>query len=120
LGTVLHPAIATGQVIGGVAQGIGQALLERTVYDEESGQLLSGSFMDYALPRADDLPMIASVLTGEPTGNNPLGMKGAGEVGPIGAPGAVVNAIVDALGGRDFEMPATPERIWRALHTSDE
>ncbi len=116
LGTVLDPAIATGQVIGGAVQGIGQALLERTVYDEESGQLLSGSFMDYALPRADDLPAFTSVLTGEPTRNNPLGMKGAGEVGPIGAPGAVINAVVDALGGRDFEMPATSERIWRAMH----
>jgi carbon-monoxide dehydrogenase large subunit len=116
LGTVLNPAIATGQVIGGVVQGIGQALLERTVYDEESGQLLTGSFMDYGLPRADDVPVFTSVLTGPPSLNNPLGMKGAGEVGPIGAPAAVVNAVVDALGGRDFEMPATPERIWRTMH----
>ena len=115
LGTVLNPAIATGQVIGGVVQGIGQALLERTVYDSDSGQLLSGSFMDYALPRAHDVPVITSVLTGRPSLNNPLGMKGAGEVGPIGAPAAVVNAVVDALGGRDFEMPATPERIWLAM-----
>ena len=115
VGNVLNPAIATGQVIGGVVQGIGQALLERTVYDAESGQLLTGSFMDYALPRADDVPDFRSVLTGPPSLNNPLGMKGAGEVGPIGAPAAVVNAVVDALGGRDFEMPATPERIWRAM-----
>jgi len=119
LGTLLHPAIATGQVIGGVVQGIGQALLERTVYDEESGQLLTGSFMDYGLPRADDLPDIASVLTGEPSLNNPLGMKGAGEVGPIGAPAAVVNAVVDALDGRDFDMPATPETVWRAMSRED-
>jgi carbon-monoxide dehydrogenase large subunit len=118
LGTVLNPVIATGQVIGGVVQGIGQALLERTVYDEESGQLLSGSFMDYGLPRADDVPDFNYALTDEPTRNNPLGMKGAGEVGPIGAPAALVNAVVDALGGRDFEMPATPETVWRALRGS--
>jgi carbon-monoxide dehydrogenase large subunit len=115
LGTVLDAAIASGQVIGGVVQGIGQALLERTVYDADSGQLLSGSFMDYALPRADDLPAFTTVLTGRPSLNNPLGMKGAGEVGPIGAPAAVVNAVVDALDGQDFEMPATAERIWLAM-----
>jgi len=115
LGTVLHPAIATGQIIGGVVQGIGQALLERTVYDSDNGQLLTGSFMDYGLPRADDLPLFTSVLTGQASINNPLGMKGAGEVGPIGAPAAVINAVVDALGGRDFEMPATPETIWRVM-----
>ncbi len=72
--------------------------------------------MDYALPRADDVPEFTSRLTGEPSLNNPLGMKGAGEVGPIGAPAAVVNAVVDALGGRAFEMPATPERIWLAMN----
>jgi carbon-monoxide dehydrogenase large subunit len=115
LGTVLNPAIATGQVIGGVVQGIGQALLERTVYDADSAQLLSGSFMDYALPRADDLPVFKTLLTGQPSRNNPLGVKGAGEVGPIGAPAAVANAVVDALGGQDFDMPATPERIWLAM-----
>jgi len=116
---VLNPAIATGQIIGGVVQGIGQALLERTVYDSDSGQLLSGSFMDYGLPRADDVPEFASLLTGRPSLNNPLGMKGAGEAGTIGAPAAVVNAVVDALGGRDFEMPATPERIWLAMGNAD-
>ena len=115
LGTVLNPTIATGQVIGGVVQGIGQALLEETIYDDDSGQLLSGSFMDYALPRADDLPVFTSVLTGRPSLNNPLGAKGAGEVGPIGAPAAVANAVVDALGGREFDMPSTPERIWLAM-----
>ena len=115
LGTVLNAAIATGQIIGGVVQGIGQALLERTVYDSDSGQLLSGSFMDYGLPRADDVPEFVSLLTGRPSLNNPLGMKGAGEAGTIGAPAAVVNAVVDALGGRDFEMPATPERIWLVM-----
>jgi carbon-monoxide dehydrogenase large subunit len=120
LGTVLNPAIATGQVIGGVVQGIGQALLERTVYDADSGQLLSGSFMDYALPRAGDLPEFITRMTGQPSVNNPLGMKGAGEVGPIGAPAAVINAVVDALGGRDFEMPATPERIWLTMNAADD
>ncbi|MCK5362612.1 MAG: molybdopterin-dependent oxidoreductase, partial [Gammaproteobacteria bacterium] len=118
LGTVLNPTIATGQVIGGVVQGIGQALLERTVYDADSAQLLSGSFMDYALPRADDVPPFTTLLTGQPSRNNPLGMKGAGEVGPIGAPAAVTNAVVDALGGQDFEMPATPERIWLAMRAA--
>ena len=120
VGTVLNPAIATGQIIGGVVQGIGQALLERTVYDADSGQLLSGSFMDYGLPRADDVPDFTSVLTGPPSLNNPLGMKGAGEVGPIGAPGALINAVVDALGGQDIEMPATPERVWRAMRGSED
>jgi len=115
LGTVLNPAIATGQIIGGVVQGIGQALLEGTVYDADSAQLLSGSFMDYALPRADNVPAFTTLLTGQPSRNNPLGMKGAGEVGPIGAPAAVANAVVDALRGRDFDMPATPERIWLAM-----
>jgi carbon-monoxide dehydrogenase large subunit len=115
LGTVLDRAIATGQVIGGVVQGIGQALLERTVYDADNAQLLSGSFMDYALPRADDVPVFTTLLTGQPSRNNPLGMKGAGEVGPIGAPAAVANAVVDALHGQDFDMPATPERIWLAM-----
>ncbi len=115
LGTVLNPAIATGQIIGGVVQGIGQALLEGTVYDADSAQLLSGSFMDYALPRANDVPVFTTLLTGQPSRNNPLGMKGAGEVGPIGAPAAVANAVVDALRGQDFDMPATPERIWLAM-----
>ena len=119
LGTVLHPAIATGQVIGGVVQGIGQALLERTVYDADSAQLLSGSFMDYALPRADDVPVFKTLLTGQPSRNNPLGVKGAGEVGPLGAPAAVANAVTDALGGQDFDMPATPERIWLAMGNAD-
>ena len=115
LGNVLNEPIALGQVMGGIAQGIGQALLEHTVYDPDSGQLLSGSFMDYCLPRADDLPFFSTILVGEPTRNNPLGTKGVGEVGCIGAPAAVMNAIADALGGVDVEMPATHERVWRAL-----
>jgi carbon-monoxide dehydrogenase large subunit len=118
LGNVLNEGLATGQIMGGVVQGIGQALLERTCYDRESGQLITGSFMDYGLPRADDLPSFTGSLAGEPCRANPLGMKGAGEVGTIGAPAAVVNAVVDALGGRDIEMPTTPERVWRLIRDS--
>ncbi len=115
LGTLLNPAIARGQVVGGLAQAIGQALLEEAVYDPDSGQLVTGSFLDYALPRASDLPRFDLVQTGEPTGNNPLGMKGAGECGNIGGCAAVINAVVDALGHDAIDMPATPERVWRAL-----
>src|SRR5581483_8985039 len=107
-----------GQVHGGVAQGIGQAVFERTAYDPSSGQLLSGSFMDYALPRADDLPDIEVELIEVPCASNPLGVKGAGEAGAVGSPPAVMNAIVDALadaGVRTVDMPATPERVWEAL-----
>ncbi len=115
IGNVLNEGIATGQILGGVVQGIGQALLERTYYEPESGQLITGSFMDYAMPRADDLPSFTGSLLGEPCRANSLGTKGAGEVGPIGAPAAVVNAVVDALDGRDIEMPTTPERVWRLI-----
>jgi aerobic carbon-monoxide dehydrogenase large subunit len=107
-----------GQVHGGVAQGLGQALLERTWYDIASGQLLSGSFMDYALPRADDLPDFEVDLLEVPSGANPLGVKGAGEAGSVGSPPAIVNAIIDALsadGVTHIDMPATPEVIWKAL-----
>jgi len=99
-------------------QGLGQALLEHTVYDD-SGQLLSGSFTDYAMPRADDLPYFSFTTHNIPCTANPLGIKGAGEAGAIGAPPAVINAIVDALyakGVRHIDMPATPPRIWAALH----
>jgi carbon-monoxide dehydrogenase large subunit len=98
---------------------VGQALLESTVYDDESGQLLSGSFMDYTMPRADDLPAIElSLLEDTPCTTNPMGIKGAGEAGAIGACPAVMNALLDALrplGVRRLDMPATPERVWRAL-----
>ncbi len=117
-GTIVNPLIVRGQVQGGVAQGIGQAILERTAYDPESGQLLSGSFMDYALPRADSVPEIEVELIEIPCLANPLGAKGAGEAGAVGSPPAVINAIVDALGSRGvrhLDMPATPERVWRAL-----
>jgi len=113
-GTLVNPMIVEGQVHGGVAQGIGQALLEHVVYDEH-GQLLTGSLMDYCLPRADDLPDIEVGFTNTPTTTNPLGIKGCGEAGAIGAPPAVVNAITDALGGRDIDMPATPEKVWRII-----
>jgi len=117
-GRVVNPLLLAGQVHGGIAQGIGQALLERTVYDRDSGQLLSGSFIDYALPRADELPNYGFSYNEILCRNNPLGIKGAGEAGAIGAPPAVINAIVDALSARgihSIDMPATPERVWRAL-----
>ena len=97
---------------------MGQALFENIVYENESGQLLSASFQDYTMPRADDVPFFNASSHPVPTGTNPLGVKGAGETGTVGAPPAVVNAIVDALsssGVTDIEMPATPERVWRAL-----
>src|SRR6185312_365123 len=117
-GKTVNPLIVRGQVAGGVAQGFGQAVLENTVYDPSSGQLLSGSFMDYALPRATELPDIEVELLEIPCASNPLGVKGAGEAGAVGSPPAMVNAIIDALsadGLTDIDMPATPERIWRAL-----
>ena len=120
-GTVINPLLAAGQVYGGIAQGIGQALLENAVYDEETGQLLTGSFMDYAMPRASDLPMMDVSWNEIPCRTNPLGVKGAGEAGSIGAPPAVINAIVNALaeyGITHIDMPATPERIWSAIRAA--
>ena len=117
-GKTVNPLIVRGQVAGGVAQGFGQAVLENTVFDPDSGQLLSGTFMDYALPRADVLPEIEVELLEIPCASNPLGVKGAGEAGAVGSPPAVINAIIDALSGdgvTDIDMPATPERVWRAL-----
>lgn len=117
-GKVLNPMMLAGQIHGGVAQGAGQALLERCVFDPDSGQLLTGSLMDYALPRADLLPSITVKLNEVPCRTNALGMKGAGEAGAIGAPPAIVNALVDALHHRGVEhldMPATPERLWDVL-----
>ena len=118
VGRAINPLVVRGQVHGGVAQGLGQAMLERTAYDPESGQLLSGSFMDYALPRADDLPDIQVDLIEVPCASNPLGVKGAGEAGAVGSPPAVINAVVDALSGdgvTHIDMPATPDVVWRAL-----
>ncbi len=120
-GTAINPLLLVGQVQGGLAQGIGQALLERTAYDPATGQLLSGSFMDYALPRAADLPDLDVHLHGVPTGSNPLGVKGAGQAGAIAAPPAVVAAVLDALsplGITHLDMPLTPERVWQAVRTA--
>ncbi|WP_426956391.1 xanthine dehydrogenase family protein molybdopterin-binding subunit [Muricoccus radiodurans] len=115
VGHALNPLIVRGQVHGGVAQGVGQAFLERTAYDPDSGQLLSASFMDYALPRAVDLPDIEVELVSVPCLTNPLGVKGAGEAGAVGSPPAAMNALVDALSGTEIDMPATPEVVWKAL-----
>jgi aerobic carbon-monoxide dehydrogenase large subunit len=120
-GRLINPLLTEGQVQGGIAQGIGQALLEHTVYDPRSGQLLSGSLMDYALPRADDVPNFDIALAEAPTRSNPLGVKGCGQAGAIAAPQAVLNALMDALaplGIRHLDMPATPERVWRAIRAA--
>ena len=120
-GTIINPMIVEGQVHGGLVQGIGQALLENCVYDRETGQLLTGSFMDYAMPRADDFPefKIGTVCT--PCTHNPIGAKGCGEAGAIGSPPAVINAVLDALGSmgvKDFDMPASPSRVWEAIQAA--
>jgi carbon-monoxide dehydrogenase large subunit len=118
VGNIINPMIVEGQIHGGIAQGVGQALYEGAVYDNETGQLLSGSMMDYTLPRADNLPMIKTDHTETPCPFNPLGVKGCGEIGTIGATPAVINAIIDALGDygvTDISMPATPEVVWRAM-----
>jgi carbon-monoxide dehydrogenase large subunit len=119
-GRTINPLLLEGQVHGGIVQGIGQALLEHAAYDPDSGQLLSGSFMDYAMPRADDVPPFAFSTHNVPSTANPLGVKGAGEAGAVGAPPAVINAIVDALhrrvGLRHIDMPATPRRVWEMLN----
>ncbi|MEM5438041.1 xanthine dehydrogenase family protein molybdopterin-binding subunit [Paraburkholderia diazotrophica] len=121
-GNVINPMIVEGQVHGGLGQGIGQAMLERCVYDNESGQLLSGSYMDYAMPKASDLPSFTvETAKGTPCTHNPLGVKGCGEAGAIGSPPAVINAIIDALaplGVKDLQMPATPHRVWSAIHAA--
>jgi carbon-monoxide dehydrogenase large subunit len=118
-GRIVNPMIVAGQVHGGLAQGIGQALLEACVYDKATGQLLTASYNDYAMPRADDLPSFALSTHATLCTHNPLGVKGCGEAGAIGAPAAISNAIVDALksyGVRHVEMPATPEKLWRVIH----
>ena len=115
-GRAMNPKLLEGQVQGGTVQGIGQALLEHTVYDP-SGQLLTGSFMDYAMPRAADLPPLDCGFHHVPCTTNPLGVKGAGEAGAVGAPAAVVNAVANALGVRHLDMPLTPQKVWSALET---
>jgi carbon-monoxide dehydrogenase large subunit len=122
-GAVINPLLLRGQVHGGIAQGVGQAMLERCVYEEGSGQLITGSLTDYTLPRAEDLPTLDFRCNVVPCRTNPLGVKGAGEAGAIGAPPALVNAVVDAvaeLGIDHLDMPLTPERLWRALRDAAE
>jgi len=114
-GNIINPMIVEGQVHGGLAQGIGQALLESVHYDG-SGQLLTASFMDYAMPRADDLPSFKVSHQNTPCPNNPLGIKGCGEAGAIGSPPALINAITDAIGNNNLEMPATPEKVWALIN----
>ena len=114
-GRLINPMIVEGQVHGGLAQGIGQALLEHAVYDE-NGQLVTASFMDYAMPRAEDLPSFKVQHTMTECPGNPLGVKGCGEAGAIGASAAVINAITDAIGNNDLAMPASPDRVWHAIH----
>jgi carbon-monoxide dehydrogenase large subunit len=117
-GRIINPMIVAGQVHGGLAQGIGQALLEGCVYDKETGQLLTGSYNDYAMPRADDLPSFALSTNTTLCTHNPLGVKGCGEAGAIGAPAALTNAVVDALkpfGVKHVDMPITPEKLWRII-----
>ncbi|WP_417248086.1 xanthine dehydrogenase family protein molybdopterin-binding subunit [Celeribacter sp.] len=119
-GNLINPMLAEGQVHGGVAQGIGQALTEMVVYDED-GQLLTASFMDYAMPRADDVPFVKFISEPVPSTHNAMGMKGCGEAGTVGALAAVANAVTDALwplGVRQIDMPFTPEKVWRALNTA--
>ncbi|EIM77899.1 xanthine dehydrogenase, molybdenum binding subunit apoprotein [Nitratireductor aquibiodomus RA22] len=116
-GTIINPMIVEGQVHGGIAQGVGQAMLENVVYDED-GQLLSASYMDYTMPRADNVPSFAIHHHSTKSPSNPLGMKGCGEAGAIGTPPAVINAITDAIGNNDLQMPATPPRVWAALQAA--
>lgn len=120
-GRVLNPLLLEGQLHGGVVQGLGQAMLEHVVYDRDSGQLLSGSLMDYCLPRADDVPFMSLETVETPSPFNPLGVKGCGEAGAAGAPPALMNAIMDALaplGVAHLDMPATPLRVWEAIQAS--
>ncbi len=114
-GILINPMIVEGQVHGGIAQGVGQAMLEGTIYDE-SGQLVTASFMDYCMPRASDVPSFNVAMTNTPCPSNPLGVKGCGEAGAIAAPAAMINAITNALGHEDIAMPATPQAVWRAIH----
>jgi carbon-monoxide dehydrogenase large subunit len=123
VGRAVNPLIIHGQTHGGIAQGVGQALLEHCFYDADRGQLLSGSFMDYAMPRADMLPFYTTEISEVPSTTHPLGIRPAGEGGTTPALAVVINAIVDALsefGVRHIELPATPERIWRALHGKEQ
>ena len=121
VGRAINPLILHGQTHGGIAQGVGQALLENSYYEPQNGQLLAASFMDYAMPRADALPSFATTLSEVPSPTNRLGVRSGGEGGTTPALAAVINAIVDALaelGVRHIEMPATPERVWHAIRAA--
>jgi carbon-monoxide dehydrogenase large subunit len=121
VGTVINPLTLAGQIHGGVAQGMGQIMMERVIYDPDSGQLLTASFMDYAMPRADTMCSMKIVSNPVPTATNPLGVKGAGEAGCVGAMPAIMIAIMNALaerGVRELDMPATSDRVWRALQSA--
>jgi carbon-monoxide dehydrogenase large subunit len=118
VGAVMNPLLLEGQLHGSIAQGLGQALFEDVVYERDSGQLLTGTFMDYAMPRAADVPDIRAGLHLVPTGTNLLGVKGGSEAGNVGAPPAIVHAVIDALspwGVTDVPLPATPERLLRLI-----
>ena len=117
-GNIINPMIVEGQVHGGIAQGVGQALLEGAHYDDASGQLLTASYMDYTMPRADDLPSFQLSHQNTPCPGNPLGIKGCGEAGAIGSPPAVINAITDAIDNNDLQMPATPQKVWSAIRAA--
>jgi carbon-monoxide dehydrogenase large subunit len=117
-GTVVNPLLLAGQLHGGIAHGVGNALMEEAKYDEDTGQLLTATLMDYALPRADDLPSMTIDTIETPSPNNVMGLKGVGELPTNGAPAAVANAVLDALapfGVRHLDMPLTAEKVWRAL-----
>ena len=118
----LNPLLLQGQIHGGVGQGVGQALTEKTIYDKDSGQLMSGSFMDYACPRADIVPHVKFDMHNSPCTTNPLGVKGAGEAGAIGAPPSVINAIVDAIhahtGVKHVDMPVTAASLWTVIEAN--
>ena len=118
-GNIINPMIVEGQVHGGIAQGIGQALLENVHYDPQNGQLITASYMDYAMPRADDLPSFTLSHQNTPCPSNPLGIKGCGEAGAIGSPPALMNAITDAIGNNSLTMPATPQKVWAALNAAN-
>jgi carbon-monoxide dehydrogenase large subunit len=117
-GNIINPMIVEGQVHGGIAQGVGQALLEGCHYDPATGQLITASYMDYTMPRAGDLPSFTVSTTNTPCPGNPLGIKGCGEAGAIGSPPAVINAITDAIGSNDLTMPATPQKVWAAIRAA--
>ena len=121
LGRILNPMIVRGQILGGVVQGVGQALMEHQVYDRDSGQLITGSFLDYAMPHAADMPNVETQLEEVPCKTNPIGVKGIGESGTIGAPPTIINAVIDALrplGVESIDMPATPLRVWQAMQAA--